>query len=147
MVSSEVNAPHKHGPLPFWLASSLPYDNLKIFPNLFVCSFKSYKYDIYDKATYSVFPTARSSRQTWSAGYSLSTANFWLLSRSSITNRMLITVFDTYLNPSSPGTCNHNILRLFNILPNFRNFQILPNFTKHGLYIRVASRVAERLKN
>ena len=94
-------------------------------------------------------PTARSSRQTWSAGYSLSTANFWLLSRSSITNRMLITVFDTYLNPSSPGACNqfHNILRLFNILPNFWNFQILPNFTKHGLYIRVASRVAERLKN
>ena len=48
-------------------------------------------------------PTARSPRQTWSAGYSLSQTNLRSLSRGSIINPMLTTLFDTYLTPRSQG--------------------------------------------
>ena len=82
-----------------------PYDNFKIspFPQP-ICSSKSYEYGKYDKTTYRVSrllldPPGKTDQQA----IHCPTANFQPLSRGSITNPMLIIVFDTYLTTRSPG--------------------------------------------
>ena len=48
-------------------------------------------------------PTARSPGQPEHQAIHCPTANFGPLSRGSVTNAILITVFDTYLTPRSPA--------------------------------------------
>ena len=62
-------------------------------------------------------PNARSPRQTWSPGYSLPD-NFGPLSRGSVTNPILITVFDTHLTLRSLGAWVWaKILPILNVAP------------------------------
>ena len=96
MVSLGVNFPHKNGPIPFWSPS---HDNFKIPPPLPlppqpICSSKSYKYDKYDNIQsfpLLLDPPGKPDQQA----IHCATANFGPLSRGSVTNPMLITVFDT----------------------------------------------------
>ena len=46
---SRGQLPHKIGPISLWFAPP-PFHNFKIFQP--ICSFKSYKYDNYDKTKY-----------------------------------------------------------------------------------------------
>ena len=50
-----------------------------------------------------LFPTARSSGKPNQQTIHFPTANFGPLLGDNVTNPMLITVFNTYLTPSSPG--------------------------------------------
>ena len=93
---------------PIKMVPSLPpYDNFKIFPQL-VCSSKSYKYKKYDKTTYRVSPPPPlllddSPSKPDHQAIHCPKANFKPLPRGSITNPMLITMFDTYFILRSPG--------------------------------------------
>ena len=68
-----------------------------------LCSSKSYEYDNYDKKIRSfpllLDPPGKIDHQA----IHCPTANFGPLSRCSVTNAILITVFDNYLTPRSPG--------------------------------------------
>ena len=95
MVSWGVNFPHKNGPIPLWLA---PYLITSKSPQS-IRSSKSYKYDNYDKTKYRLDLPGRPDHQA----IHFPRANLGPLSRSSLTNPIIIIVFDTYLTPSSPG--------------------------------------------
>ena len=79
------------------------YDDFKIFPQP-ICSSKSHKYDNYDKTTYKVPPLllVLPGKPVHQAIH-YPTANFGPLSRGSVPNPMLITVFDSYLSTRSLG--------------------------------------------
>ena len=90
---------YKHFSVPFlnhFIQPSLPtIAKLKSY------KLKYYKYDNHDERKYKVSPYW-SPRPTWSPlTINCPTANFGQLLRGSITNSILITVFDTYLAPRS----------------------------------------------
>ena len=82
------------------------FDNFKILtpkqPTP-TCSSKAYKYDNYDKTKYQfpllLDPPGKPDHQA----IHCPTVNFGPLSSGSVTNSILITGFDTYLTPMSPG--------------------------------------------
>ena len=98
-----VSFPHKNGPIPLWLAPPSPFDNFKSpCPNVYALPSPINMTTMIRQNT--KFPSiARSSRQTWSPGYSPPHSYFAPLSRGSVTNPILITVFNTYLTPRSMG--------------------------------------------
>ena len=82
--------PHKNGPIPSWLAP-----DFKVSPQTI---YSSHKYNNYDQATHKVspychFPQGKPAHQA----IHCPTTNFEPLSRGSVINPMLITVFDTCL--------------------------------------------------
>ena len=82
-----------------------PYDNFKISLNLYACSSRSYKFDNYDKTTYKVstycqIPQANLITRLFTAPQ----LSFGPLSRGSVTNLMLITVFDPLFDPKVTGS-------------------------------------------
>ena len=78
-----------------------PYNDFKISPQP-ICPSKSHEYDNYDKKTDKVPPYYQVTQTNQAIHYL--TANFGPLSRVSITHPMLITAFNAYLTPRSPGT-------------------------------------------
>ena len=105
MVSWRVNFPHKNGSTPFWIAPPSPphihtHDNFKISPKLYaVPSPINITNMIRQHREFP--PTARSLGKPDQQAIHCPTANFGPLSRDSVTNPMLITVFDNYLTPRS----------------------------------------------
>ena len=92
--------PHEIGSIPLWLAPRMM--TLKSLPNLNALPGPINITTMIRKHT-RFPPTASSLRQTLSPGCSLSHSNFGPLSRDSVTNLMLITVFDAFLTPRSLG--------------------------------------------
>ena len=79
------------------------FDNFKIHPPFQpICSSKSYKNGNYDIQGFPLL--LDSSGKPNHQAIHCSTANFGPLSRGSVTNPILITVFETYLTSRSPGS-------------------------------------------
>ena len=99
-MSWEVNFPHKNGPIPLWLAPHMIIQNLPP-PNLYALSSPI---DMATMIRYHIkFPLLLDSPgKPDHQAIHCPTANFGPLSRGSVTNPILITVFDTYLTPRSP---------------------------------------------
>ena len=82
-----------------------PYDNFKISANLCACSSKSYKYDNYDKTTYKVSTYCYILQANLITRlFTAPQLSFGPLSRGSVTNLMLITVFDPLFDPKVTGS-------------------------------------------
>ena len=101
-----VNFPHKNGPIPLWLVPDLitsksnhPPGQSMLFQVLLIWQLRTLMIDKIQSFPLTLDSPAKPDHQ----GIHCPIANFGLLSTSSITNPILITVFDTYLTPRSPG--------------------------------------------
>ena len=105
MVSQVVNSLHKNGPIPFW--SPLPplppnnYSKISLYLYALTGTINmTTMISQHTKFPLTLVPPGKPNHQ---AIY-CPTANFGRLSRGKITNPILITAFDAYLIPRSPGT-------------------------------------------
>ena len=99
MVSQGVKFLHKNGPFPLWLT---PHMTLKSPPNLNALPSSTNMTTMIRQHT-KFPPTASSPRQPGHQAMHCPTGNFGWLPSGNIINLMLITAYDTYLNPRSPG--------------------------------------------
>ena len=101
MVSWGVNFPHKNGPIPLWLVSP-PFDTFKIPPTYMLFQVLQI-WQLLSNKIQSFLLLLDTPGKPDHQVIHCPAANFGSLSRGSVTNHILITVFDTYLTLRSPG--------------------------------------------
>ena len=114
---------------PIKMVSSLhglpPYNDFKVSPQTI---YYSHRYNNYDQATHKVSPYCHfPQRKPAHQATHCPTTNFEPLSRGSVINLMLITVFDTCLTPRSSGAWVWaKILLILNVAPWFTSPWVWP---------------------